>query len=562
MDSIDRIIEQGAHRVLCAKFAGQSWHDFEAETIGKKVVLFGAGVGLDFFYARYAGKMDVVGVVDNDANLWGLSLKSLALNVTDSKDKELTVNGIDFLDEFQSGETVVLITSLNHYVDIAAELETRNIKKIFSLLVMEISRRLQHGIKDLPDYRQKFFSDCRKLPVKQNRIILLTARDGEGHGKEISAKLLDICPDLDIIWMVRKKDAHLPQGVKAIYFKNGLDYMAALATAKVWLTDTGANVKLKRQGQIRVEMKHWSSVTLKMFGYDELEWRGEEVLPDSPVRGWDGIDYVLVGSKFDERTCRSGFRLNGSAVYVGSPRTDILFRNREEIKTNNFPQLHGKKCLLYAPTYRIVDSKQMINTHGVNLNFESTKRAMENRFGGEWVILLRLHPFVKNMSHSIKIPPYVINVSDYCDGEELVAMADAMVTDYSSIMFEPAFIKHPVFLFAMDKVDYLKKERGFLIPYDTLPFPIAESNEELDCNIENFDYDKYVRDVDAFMDKYGVHEDGHAGERAARFILDLLDGKVHKGEPRDAFDYTVVEGNDTKKHDTALREGFLCQKCQ
>ena len=34
-----------------------------------------------------------------------------------------------------------------------------------------------------------------------------------------------------------------------------------------------------------------------------------------------------------------------------------------------------------------------------------------------------------------------------------------------------------------------------------------------------------MRDVDAFLEKYGVYEDGHAGERAARFILDLIDGK-------------------------------------
>ena len=35
---------------------------------------------------------------------------------------------------------------------------------------------------------------------------------------------------------------------------------------------------------------------------------------------------------------------------------------------------------------------------------------------------------------------------------------------------------------------------------------------------------KYA-DVTAFLDKHGVHEDGHASERAVDFILGLLDSK-------------------------------------
>ena len=64
-----------------------------------------------------------------------------------------------------------------------------------------------------------------------------------------------------------------------------------------------------------------------------------------------------------------------------------------------------------------------------------------------------------------------------------------------------------------------------LIEYDTLPFSIAETDEELSNNIAAFDNEKYINDIDNFMKKYGVHEDGHASERAAKFISDLLDGK-------------------------------------
>ncbi|MNC57198.1 putative CDP-glycerol:glycerophosphate glycerophosphotransferase [compost metagenome] len=124
----------------------------------------------------------------------------------------------------------------------------------------------------------------------------------------------------------------------------------------------------------------------------------------------------------------------------------------------------------------------------------------------------------------MKRPDYVIDASGYPDSQELVAAADVMITDYSSIMFEPAFVRKPVFLYAPDRKEYINGERKLLIDYDTLPFSIAESNEDLANNIENFNQEEYVRQVDEFMEKYGVHEDGHASERAAKFISDLVDG--------------------------------------
>ena len=62
-----------------------------------------------------------------------------------------------------------------------------------------------------------------------------------------------------------------------------------------------------------------------------------------------------------------------------------------------------------------------------------------------------------------------------------------------------------------------------MINYEELPYPIADSNEKLVSVIENFDEDDYLRKVDAFLCAYGVHEDGHASERAAQMISNLLE---------------------------------------
>jgi hypothetical protein len=42
-------------------------------------------------------------------------------------------------------------------------------------------------------------------------------------------------------------------------------------------------------------------------------------------------------------------------------------------------------------------------------------------------------------------------------------------------------------------------------------------------NIINFDIEQYRSNVRDFLDENGVHEDGHASERAAEFISGLID---------------------------------------
>ena len=53
---------------------------------------------------------------------------------------------------------------------------------------------------------------------------------------------------------------------------------------------------------------------------------------------------------------------------------------------------------------------------------------------------------------------------------------------------------------------------------EELPFSIAESNEELERNIEIFDEKLYEKTMRDFMEKHEVVEDGHASARVAEFV--------------------------------------------
>jgi CDP-glycerol glycerophosphotransferase (TagB/SpsB family) len=314
-----------------------------------------------------------------------------------------------------------------------------------------------------------------------------------------------------------------------VTYRNWKKDIYEMETAYIWIINTEIpEYYIKREGQIYIHTKHWASVTLKKFYLDS------STITDIPenVKKWrynsQCMDYIITGSDFDTESCRRGFDFHKEVIQIGSPRSDAMFE-KEKYKEKICGYYHlpkEYKILLYSPTYRYKTTEQSKHTavaRNIELDYSLLKNCLELSFGGEWYIMLRLHPAVANESKNIEKPEFIIDASNYEDGEELASACDVMISDYSSIMFEPAFVNKPVFLFATDRKDYIDKEYDLLIDYDTLPFPIAESNEELLRNIENFDQAEYEKKLDAFMEKYGVHEDGHASERAAKFISGLID---------------------------------------
>ncbi len=295
----------------------------------------------------------------------------------------------------------------------------------------------------------------------------------------------------------------------------------------MWILDLPVpSYIIKRPGQIYIQTKHWASITLKRFYLDASTFQGVPEKINVWKREQKLIDHIITGSDFDTESCRRGFGFEGEVLQCGSPRSDGLFREKEN-RNKVFEYYHlNKNCkaLIYAPTYRFskTEGKTAAESRNIVLDFERVKRALEARFGGEWYILVRLHPSVAAALKEVEKPDFVIDVSLYGDSQELVSASDILISDFSSILFEASFVNKPVFLFATDLEDYLLNEYDLLIGYHELPFPVAESNEELERNILGFQGEEYEERVTAFLEHYGVHEDGHASERAAQFIVDTF----------------------------------------
>ena len=91
-----------------------------------------------------------------------------------------------------------------------------------------------------------------------------------------------------------------------------------------------------------------------------------------------------------------------------------------------------------------------------------------------------------------------------------------LITDYSSSMFDYAILRRPCLLFATDVKQY---DRGYYYDFSQLPFPLAQSGDELVELIANFDFESYLTQLDNFLaHTLGMKERGVAAKELAEWM--------------------------------------------
>lgn len=243
------------------------------------------------------------------------------------------------------------------------------------------------------------------------------------------------------------------------------------------------------------------------------------------------IDLLVTNSKWVEEHAALGMLYSGKMLRTGSARVDVLINNREELR-KNFRQKYGladdTKIVMYAPTFRSGSQDTNRNPELQNMmpDFDALKLALEKRFGGNWTVVLRLHPQltahqvtagVTNSNNS-----FIIDASKEDDMSEVLGAADVLMTDYSALAFDAAYIKMPVFLYVYDLKEYIKDRGGLMWDLQIPPFSYGENMEELVHSIESFDDEKYYYDLVEFFNKQEVKEDGHASNN----ISDVIEKKI------------------------------------
>ena len=161
---------------------------------------------------------------------------------------------------------------------------------------------------------------------------------------------------------------------------------------------------------------------------------------------------------------------------------------------------------------------------------EGTKfREIAETFQGEWTVLIRLHPNVASQSADLFAydGKTVLDATEYPDMMELLCAADLLITDYSSSMFDYALTGKPIVQFATD-IEAYRKDRDFYFPLDSLPFPLARSNEELEQILTDLQPLWTSPAWAEFSRANDFCEDGNASVRCAAIIIQQLEKRNAK----------------------------------
>ena len=365
------------------------------------------------------------------------------------------------------------------------------------------------------------------FPVRKNRVLFQCYRELEYgcNPKYISEKLSEMYGDrLEIGWSFRnpEKFAFLKnKGVRVL--KSGtLEGILYLLTSRVVCVNTYFKPAIpRRKGQYYIRTWHGGGAYKRVARMEKVSYL-RRFYTNMQLSGANL--YLSSSRAFTQMTVRDSFGFTGEVLEAGMPRNDFLVRGdigaaREKARAA-LGVKDGQKLVLYAPTYRY-DRK----ANDFELDYAGLTGALSERFGCEWTCAVRAHVLTRGgfSARGVK------DASAYPDMQELLAAADALVTDYSSCVWDMSLMFKPVFLYATDLAHY-QSARDFYTPIRSWPFPLAEDNEQLQRNILSFDEAKYRADVRAHHEKLGSCETGRAAEEAAKRIYDVCTGAFPRGQ--------------------------------
>ncbi len=360
----------------------------------------------------------------------------------------------------------------------------------------------------------------RCFPVQENKVVCCTAK-GKRYGDNpmyITDELLKRNSNYKIVWLLAGNvDEKIPEKIKRV--KNStLAQIYELMTAAIWIdSNTKMYGILKRKNQLYIQTWHGSYGLKKMYGDAPDKFS----FIDKTIIGYNSriADIYVSNSKMLTQIFRRAFWYQGKILECGSPRNDIFWVDNAPYieKVRKHFGIEQKKILLYAPTFR-----KNYNTDIYRMDYHKLAKAVEKRFGGEWVILIRLHPNnMEDASNFLEYDEVVMNATEYSVMQELLVASDILVTDYSSCMFDFVTKKKKCFLYAPD-IEQYKKERDVYFELHELPFPYAENDEQLEKVILEFEQLKYEKELEKLFMRVGLRETGYASKIVADYIEEWM----------------------------------------
>ncbi|MBQ8858283.1 MAG: CDP-glycerol glycerophosphotransferase family protein [Clostridia bacterium] len=326
--------------------------------------------------------------------------------------------------------------------------------------------------------------------------------------------------DFEFVWAFTEPDKFsLPRGRKVKIDTPA--FFRALLTSRVWVgnSDIDRGIGLKSKKHIRVET--WHGTPFKKIGGEENE-NSMMAKPAKPNAKRDKDTIRCAQSDYDREILARVFAADENAFLMCDlPRNDELLRyssaDRDAIKEKlGIPA--GRRVILYMPTYR----EYLLNEKKENyLAPPITQEKWRAALGEDTVVLVRAHYAVAAAMDFVQDGTFY-DVSAHPCLSELYAIADVLLSDYSSAYVDFSILGRPMLCFAYDRAEYEQKRGLYIDLGATLPCPIAENEDELLSIIHEMDTAAYEERTRAFCRRFAPHA-GHATEA----VLEEIEKRLH-----------------------------------
>lgn len=310
---------------------------------------------------------------------------------------------------------------------------------------------------------------------------------------------------LKIIWAFEN-----PDNFEIPFDKVKIDtwkYFYIALKAKYWITNVNIERWLKFKKKSTIYLNTWHGIPLKFIGKTKKEDKCN----------FSNVDIFCYSGNYEEYIYMQGFSVKKeSLLKSGMPRNDELYCVEEEkiarIKQSlNIPI--NKKIILYVPTWRDSEDYGKSYTLQPSIDISLWQKELE-----EYIMLFRLHPFTTRLT-GIEFNDFVINVSDYANINELMIIADILISDYSATIFDYSILERPIISFTYDYDEY-KASRGFLFDLEKeLPGNVLRTQYEVLDKIKTMNFIAESTKTRLFKNKF-VEAGGNATEICVRALFD------------------------------------------
>lgn len=299
--------------------------------------------------------------------------------------------------------------------------------------------------------------------------------------------------------------SYAPHMIKQTYF---------IATSKAIVLDSYCIVVSLLGDRITSPViQMWHALgNMKKFGYatlDEPEGRSSETA--QLLKMHKGYDSVLISSKSFENDYAAGFGIDTSVITeLPLPRVDLLIDPRvkereKELIYFRYPQLAQKRNIVYCPTFR----REAAANESIAM--ESLLSAIDF---DKYNFIFSPHPVSKQVIEDDRV------ITDRDSSLNMLYIADFVISDYSTVIYEAGLLDVPIYLYAYDWSTYSQKRSLNIDIERDVPTIFTDDPLEIVNAIEHneFDHDAYRKFL---LNNIALPAEGTCTQHVVEHILSL-----------------------------------------